>query len=198
MNGEIFERRRKFMQQSEEKQKELVGAIGAGDEHAMKDFFQLHHQAVYAYALRRLNNAGDAADVLNDVMMQVWRSAHRFKGESKVRTWLFSIANYKILDTYRKRYKSDHEELDDRMEDKNTEEPTVAIELSQHSDAIQKCMEGLSDNHRQVVHLAFFEEMAYPDIAAILECPTGTVKTRMMHAKKNLEKCLRRLLGELS
>jgi len=56
-------------------------------------------------------------------------------------------------------------------------------------------MEKLSDNHRQVVHLAFFEELAYSEISKIVYCPEGTVKTRMYHAKEALKRCLRQLIS---
>jgi len=159
----------------------------------MNRFFQRHHQSVYAFALRRLNEAADAADVLNDVMLQVWRGADRFAGNSKVSTWLLGIANHKILDIYRRRGRHAHEELDDSYEDESAGSAEADIALAQDAGMIKHCMEKLSAAHREVVHLAFYEDLAYPDIAAILECPPGTVKTRMMHARKNLKRCLQAL-----
>lgn len=159
----------------------------------MNRFFQRHHQAVYAFALRRLNEPADASDVLNDVMLQVWRSADRFAGQSKVTTWLLGIANHKILDIYRRRGRHDYDELDDSYEDENADNAETDIALAQDANMIKHCMDKLSAAHREVVHLAFYEDMAYPDIAEVLDCPTGTIKTRMMHAKKNLKRCLRAL-----
>jgi RNA polymerase sigma-70 factor (ECF subfamily) len=58
---------------------------------------------------------------------------------------------------------------------------------------VNHCLDELKSNHRQVVYLTFFEGRSYPEIANILQIPAGTVKTRMMHAKKQLMNCLTRL-----
>lgn len=168
----------------------LIQRIAAGSEQAMNQFFQRHHQSVYTFALRRLNEPADAADVLNDVMLQVWRGADRFAGQSKVTTWLLGIANHKIMDTYRKRKRHDHEELDHACEDQHAANEGFDIALAQDATMVKHCMDRLSEAHREVVHLTFFEDMSYPDIAKVVGCPPGTVKTRMMHAKKNLKRCL--------
>ena len=171
----------------------LIRQIASGNEAALNQFFQRHHQSVYLYALRRLNEAADAADVLNDVMLQVWRGADRFAGQSKVTTWLLGIANHKILDIYRHRKRTDYEELDECIEDEDADNALSGIALAQDAALIKHCMDKLSNAHREVVHLAYYEDMAYPDIAEVLGCPPGTVKTRMLHAKKNLKRCLQAL-----
>lgn len=162
----------------------------------MNRFFQRHHRSVYTFALRRLGEPADAADVLNDVMLQVWRGAGRFAGQSKVSTWLFGIANHKILDLYRRRGSVELQALDEGQEDESTRPAEEFVALAQNANLLRHCMEKLSAAHREIVHLTFFEEMSYPDIANLLNCPAGTVKTRMMHAKKNLKRCLHALGSE--
>ncbi len=169
----------------------LLRQIASGNEEAMKHFFERHQRSVYTYALRRLDNSADAADVLNDVMLQVWRGAGRFAGNAKVTTWLIGIANHKVIDHYRQRGRAHFEELDDRLDDENDDLVETGVAMLQNASLIKHCMEKLSDVHRTVVHLAFYEDMPYPEIAELLGCPAGTVKTRMMHAKKNLKRCLR-------
>jgi RNA polymerase sigma-70 factor (ECF subfamily) len=169
---------------------ELLRQIGGGSEAAMRQFFDAHQRLVYSFALRRLSDAADAADVLNDVMLQVWRSADRFAGKSKVTTWLLGIANHKVLDIYRRRGRNDYDELDDTFEDENAEVAGASIALAEDADLVRRCLDKLSEAHREVVYLTFYEEMSYPDIAEALDCPTGTIKTRMMHAKKHLHRCL--------
>jgi RNA polymerase sigma-70 factor (ECF subfamily) len=169
----------------------LLLQIADGSELAMNQFFQRHHQSVYAFALRRVGEPADAADILNETMLQVWRHAGRFGGQSKVTTWLLGIANHKILDVYRRRGRHQYDELDDEIEDEQAGNAEHDIALAQNAEMLRHCLEKLSTAHREVVHLAFYEEMAYPDIAEVLECPPGTVKTRMMHARQNLKRCLR-------
>ena len=168
----------------------LLEHIAAGDIKAMNAFFNRHQHRVYAFALRRLNDPADAADVLNDVMLQVWQGAGRFANHSKVTTWLLAIANHKILDIYRKRGRNLYEELDENIADEGNDPPLLDILRAQHSTLLARCLDKLPDRQRQVVHLAFYEDMSYQDIAATVNCPTGTVKTRMMHAKEKLKRCL--------
>lgn len=172
---------------------ELLRQVANGNEAAMHLFYQQYHRLVYAFALRRLNDAADAADVLNDVMLQAWRSADRFAGQSKVSTWLLGIANHKVLDIYRRRGRREFDEFDDTIEDEHAEVAGASLARVQDAEQVRRCLDKLSAAHREVVYLTFYEEMSYPDIAEALDCPTGTVKTRMMHAKKNLQRCLQSL-----
>lgn len=174
--------------------RELLNKIASGNEGAMNEFFSIYNSVVYAFALKRLNIAADAADVLNEVMILVWQKAHSFEGRSKVKTWLLGITNNKILDLLRKRGRVQYDEIDDQLEDENAGSGLLDISQAQDAIAIKQCMDKLSDSHQQVVHLTFYEELSYPEIAEVLGCPAGTVKTRMMHAKTNLKRCLQSLM----
>ena len=122
-------------------------------------------------------------------MLEVWRGASRFQGKSRVGTWLLGITHNKVVDYFRKNGRHLADELEDEPDEQgNTVDDCISA--MQQSKWIRYCMDRLSDDHRQVAHLAFFEELPYNEIAAILDCPQGTVKTRMFHAKRNLVKCL--------
>lgn len=172
----------------------LLEKIAGGSEQALNRFYQDHSSRVYNFAYKRLSDAVDAAEVLNQVMMDVWRNAGRFEGRSKVTTWLLGIAHHKVVDVLRKRGRNPGEALSEDPEDANT--PAAIDLLLQKQDAahVRTCLERLSDNHRQVVHMVFFEELPYSEIAQIMDCPEGTVKTRMFHAKQCLKQCLSKLL----
>ncbi len=169
----------------------LLVSIAGGSEAALTEFYRLYHSRIYSFIVRRLHNGADAADVLNEVMMEVWRHAAAFQGRSQVLTWVLGIAHHKTIDCLRRR--SPHLELEDGVEDNLEDERDGAPEiLAKQQDAalMRYCMEKLSDSHRAVVHLAFFQELSYAEVAAILVCPEGTVKTRMFHAKQKLKDCL--------
>lgn len=171
----------------------LLQRITGGDERAVEELYRAYHERIYAFAMKRLNNSADAADVLNDVMLEVWRSAFRFEGRSRPLTWILGIANYKIIDKLRKRYKVIHEEIDPQIPDPDNIPALDAIVGVEDARQLRDCLDELSDSHRMVVHLAFFEDLSYGEIARIADCPEGTVKTRMFHAKKLLKQCLVRL-----
>lgn len=159
----------------------------------MEEFYGMYEKDVYAFARARLDDPHAAADVVNEVMLVVWRTADRFKGGSKVRTWLLGIANNKVLDALRRRGRRPHEELDERLADDSSEAGERVVVAAQNSRSVKTCLKGLSDQHRQVVHLAFFEDLSYGEIAQIIGRPAGTVKTRMYHARISLKRCLERM-----
>lgn len=169
---------------------ELLAQIAEGDEMALSRFYQAYHARVYAFVLRRLNDPAEAAEVLNEVMLEVWRKANRFEGRSQPLTWVLGIAHHKALDALRRRGRHQAEELDEALPDDDSAPAAELLTAAQDAEMVRRCLEKLSDAHRMMVHLAFFEDLPYPDIARIADCPVGTVKTRVFHAKRLLKDCL--------
>lgn len=171
---------------------DLLARIAQGETAALERFYDQYHARVYAFALSRLGNAADAADILNEVMLEVWRHANRFEGRSRPLTWVLGIAHHKVIDQLRRR-KDPHVDVDEV--DIPDDVPTAADALVGLEDAerVRQCVEKLSAAHRLVVHLAFYDDLSYPEIAALAGCPVGTVKTRMFHARQLLKRCLAEL-----
>lgn len=171
----------------------LIRRMASGSEAALCEFYHAFHGRIYAFALKRLRNPADAADVLNEVMLEAWRSAARFEGRSKVLTWVLGIAHHKTIDNLRRRKNQPQDELDPELADDDSPSAIEALAGTQDAAQLRRCLEGLSDAHRLIVHLAFFEDLAYEEIAQIADCPVGTVKTRMFHARRLLKRCLTNL-----
>lgn len=174
----------------------LLARIAAGSQAALSCFYQDYHGSVYAFALRRLGNPADAAEILNEVMLEVWRYAHRYGRRAKVQTWVLGICNHKVIDMMRRRGRQSADSLEDDLSDPREASVLDALVGAQEAELVHRCLEELSDSHRQVVHLAFFEGLPYAEIAAIIGCPEGTVKTRMFHAKQKLKNCLTGLVAD--
>ena len=139
-----------------------------------------------------MNDSFEAADILNEVFLDVWLKAGNYEGRSKVSTWLFSIAYYKTMDRLRKK----KPELigEDHLADiaDNSPETISCMINAEGANDVRYCVKTLNIAHRTVMELAFFEEMSYREIAAIVDCPENTVKTRMFHAKQAMKRCLNR------
>ncbi len=174
---------------------QLLQQIADGDEEAMTSLYVAYESKIYAYAIKKLNDSQAAADIVHEVMMAAWKGAGKFQGRSKVKSWLFGIAHNKIVDYIRKDSRYDSDELDEELPDSSSHSSEELMEAAQNRDFLAFCMEKLSDLHRQVVHLAFIEDLAYGEIADIIGVPEGTVKTRMFHAKQLLKKCLAGRMG---
>ena len=172
---------------------ELLQQISQQKQHALKSFYELFETRVYHYAFSRLNDPFDAADTLNEVMLEVWKYASRFEGRSKVSTWLLGITKHKVYDRLRKRGPSQkHDDIEDHSDHltDNALPMERVLSAAQDADLIQRCLQGMNPVHREALHLAFFEDLPYQEIARIAQCPEGTVKTRVFHAKIALKNCL--------
>jgi len=165
--------------------------IAGGDQRALEHFYREYHGAVYQFALRLVRNPADAAELVNETMLEVWKAASGFRGGSRVKTWVLSITSHRAVDLLRrkKRHSGSVEIEDDIVDHAACALPDV-LSGAENARHVRTCIERLPERQRQVVHLTFFEQLAYPEIAQVLDVPTGTVKTRMMHAKAKLVHCL--------
>jgi len=175
--------------------KRLLALVAEGDQRAFEKLYRAQSRSVYAYVLNQLRNTVEAEVVLSETMFELWKCAAKFKGESTVRTWIFGIARNKMLMQFRAR-SMDHEDVDAYAEILPSDGPD-AIDLiadTQRQQGVKKCMEALSHNHRECLHLVFFESCSIGEIAAIQQVPSGTVKTRLHHARLKIKACLADLL----
>jgi len=168
----------------------LLQAIASGKESAMQQLYLLWQPRLLAFVARRLGDRHDAEDVVHEVMLDIWRQAGRFEGRSRPLTWAMSIAHHKLVDRQRKHYREDTTDDKALFEGDDETDLSAAVTGARDAKRLHDCLGRLSDAHRTAVHLAFFEELSYPDIAEIIACPVGTVKTRLFHARKLLKDCL--------
>ena len=168
----------------------LLQQTAAGDREALAALYQRHSKALYNYLLRLTTREAAAEDLLQEVFIAAWQGASTFEGRSKVTTWLFQIAHHKAVSWLRS-----HRETTD-LEDVVLPAPehspeALSLQTQQISD-LQQALEQLSPEHRAVVELAFLHELPYKEIAQIMDCPVGTVKSRMAYALRRLNGLLQR------
>jgi len=173
---------------------QLLAQIDQGDRVAFKELYSTLERPLYRFIQKKLNDPHRSSDILHDVFIEVWRHAGRFEGRSTAKSWIFGIANNKVIDVFRKESRM---ELPGELPEEIDESPageacTLAAQESAH---IQVCLGELKAGHRDVVHLAFFEDMSYGDISKALALPEGTIKTRIFHAKQKLLHCLSARFG---
>lgn len=174
---------------------QLLKRIGEGNETAFADFYRLFENRLYRFIKSKLNDSFEAADILNETFLEVWRKADTFEGRSKVSTWLFGIAYFKTVDRMRKQ-KLVLVDNDEFLEIVDESDDAMACLLTKERGAhVRHCLDKLKLAQRSVMELAFFEDMSYGDIATAVDCPENTVKTRMFHAKQAMKNCLSRRLG---
>jgi RNA polymerase sigma-70 factor, ECF subfamily len=176
---------------------QLLQRIGRQDQAAFRQLYKAFSPRVFAYVQNMLNDHARAEEVLVDTLYEVWRQPQRFRGDSQFSTWLIGIARRKALMAYRARRPDEvHGDLEDIAEITASETPDGYAELAskQRREGVQHCMGKLSDEHRECLHLVFYEGMGLAEVAEVQNCPEGTVKTRLFHARQKIKNCLKSLL----
>ncbi len=169
----------------------LIGRIATGDKLAMQVLFARHHVRVYRFVLRLVRNPTLAEDLISEVFLDVWRQAAKFEARSAVSTWLLAIARFKALSSLRKRTEEElDQETADAIEDTG-DNPEVAIQKKDTSEALRKCLTQLSPEHREIIDLVYYHEKSIDEVAGIVGIPENTVKTRMFYARKKLSELLK-------
>ena len=125
-------------------------------------------------------------------MLEIWRKADRFEGRSSLKTWIFSIAKNKSIDRNRKSSRIDYTDENTDIEDVTLTAVDV-LAISQEANTVREAVAQLKPEHRRAIHLSFFEDLTYKEIAEIEGCPEGTIKTRILYAKRNLQHILQDL-----
>lgn len=169
--------------------KALLARIASGDRTAMQRLYEKYSDAIYRFLRARMSDRFEAADVMQETFLEVWRGAARFEGRSSVTTWMYGIARNKSVDRMRRSGRLVVSEPDTTIADE-APDPEALAEAASDAEKLRGCMDGLSVPHRAAIELAFFQDLAYRDIAEIEGVPVGTVKTRILNAKELLKRCL--------
>ena len=170
----------------------LVDRARLGDRHAF-DLLVLKYQSRLLSLVNRLvSNQSDALDVLQDTFVKAYRSLHTFRGESAFYTWLYRIA----VNTAKNHLASKLKEVKDvSVDDEATGELSVLQDLSAPDEeagaeelqrAILHAIEQLPDDLKQALTLRELEGMSYDEIALAMNCPIGTVRSRIFRARDHV------------
>ena len=168
----------------------LLEKVRRGDRGAFEQLYRAYHPRLTRFLLRLVRRPQLVEEALNDTLMVVWQRPDSFHGGSKLSTWIFAIAYRKAMKALG-RFDDPREDPDgfERADDGPGPEENSAGVLRR--DLLARAMDELSPAHRAVVDLTYYHELDYNEIARILDCPVGTVKTRMFHARRQL----RRIVG---
>ncbi len=174
----------------------LLEKVGSGDQSAFTTLYRSVNRRIFAFALNQLRDESRAEEVVVDTMHEVWKHPERFNATSKFSTWVLGIARYKILNAFRANTHT-YDELTDEMSETVASDEASPLDLlagSQRQAGVRECMDKLTTDHRECMHLVFFEGLSLGEIAALQACPENKIKTRLFHARQKIKNCLRLLL----
>lgn len=174
-----------------ERDGELLQRIAGGDRQALADLYAAHRLPLFHYLLHLTPDRGIAEELLQDTLVAVWRNAAGYAGHASVKAWLFGIARRRAYKRLRRR-DPDTAGLEALEELPAADpDPEAALLARVEREAVLAALDRLTEVHREVVLLAFAQELSYAEIAEVLSVPLGTVKSRLSNARRALRELLR-------
>jgi RNA polymerase sigma-70 factor (ECF subfamily) len=185
---------------------ELVQRARRGDREAFRSLVERYQHKVTALATGMLRNRDDALDVVQDTFAKAYQSLDRFKGESNFYTWLYRITLNLCIDHQRRvarmplapieASESPEESpgINASRDDAQRDDPLQRVHESEVGHRIRQAIAELTPEHRAVILLREVEGLSYEEISLALECPKGTVMSRLHYARRQLQARLRELL----
>jgi RNA polymerase sigma-70 factor (ECF subfamily) len=165
---------------------DLLTAVAAGNRRALEELYLGYHRRLTRFLSRITPRYENVEEIINDTFMVVWQSAKDFRHASQVSTWIIGIAYRTALKSLRRqKHHAGARSLDDCPE--QTTDPTLDTEIQ---DWLRHGLNQLSAEQRLTLELAYHMGHSLEEIAAITECPVGTVKARMFHAREKLRQYL--------
>jgi RNA polymerase sigma-70 factor (ECF subfamily) len=164
--------------------------VAAKDRRAFEALYNLYYRRLFGYLLKLTRKAELVEEVLNDVMLAIWKGAGTFDGRSRPSTWIFGIAYHKALKALARRSRESDGDPEEGPEPVDADEPESLAARRELAGVLGRAIGALSPEQRAVVELTYYYGMAYQEIAEIVGCPVNTVKTRMFHARRRLKELL--------
>ena len=162
----------------------LLQRVAKKDREAITELYRIYHARLFKFVYRLTNSYTAADELVNDIMLVVWRNAADFRGESRVSTWIFGIAYRQSMRRMSRRQirlwsRKDPDEL-----------ASVGNRDLESEDWIRHGLDLLPAAQKLTMILVFYLGLSYTEAARLTGCPVNTVKTRMFHARRKLREFL--------
>ena len=177
-------------------QPELIARLRKGELSAVGEAYDQHHEQVRCFARRLVGDESAAEDLVQETFLTLPRAIRRFEGRSSLRTFLVAIAanhsRHHIRGAARRRQAMDKAAKETIAPGHSIApaDPEQEIQRRQMAQILTRCLDQLSHDHRLVFILCEVEDYTSGRAAEVLSVPEGTVRTRLMHAKKKLRALL--------
>jgi RNA polymerase sigma-70 factor (ECF subfamily) len=178
----------------------LVERCAAGDEAACAEVVAEHQRMVVQLAMNLLTDRDEAMDLSQEVFLRVFRTIHRFRGQSSLRTWIYRIAVNQARNRHRfwrRRHRADQVSLDQHVETHgeflsgSESTPDRMLAQKELASRLQEALDGLPFDQRTAIVLREIDGLSYEEIAFSLGVAIGTVKSRLTRARQALRRELR-------
>ena len=182
---------------------ELVERSRRGDREAFRALVERYQRKVAALALGMLRNREDALDIVQDTFTKAYQSLDKFKGDSSFYTWIYRIGVNLCIDHQRRESRyvqmgndqndAGEEVIPPSPEDLERDQPFELARSTEIGTHLVEAINELTPEHRAVILLREVDGLSYEEISQVLDCPKGTVMSRLHYARRQLQARLRGL-----
>lgn len=190
---------------SADSDKQLVARVQKGDRRAFDLLVIKYQKRIIALAYRFVNDSMEAQDIAQEAFIKAFRAAPGFRGDSAFYTWLYRITINTAKNYLQSRGRraplhdvniDDDEQFVADVNFENNASPEALMQREQLKEVIFKCMAQLPDELQQAIKLREIDGMSYEDIAISMNCPIGTVRSRIFRAREAIDKQIQPLLEQ--
>jgi RNA polymerase sigma-70 factor (ECF subfamily) len=170
---------------------DLLDQVAQGDESAFRAIYDRAAGQVLGTVRRILRDPAQSEEVMQEVLLEVWRTAARFDPEAgSAAAWIMMLAHRRAVDRVRSEHSAAQRELRAAVLTVDYDQVTEAVETSLDHERVRRCLTTLTDLQREAVTLAYYQGYTYREVAELLGVAEGTVKTRMRDGLIRLRDCL--------
>ena len=191
------------MTSAQQSDQQLVARVQKGDNRAFDLLVLKYQHKIFGLISRYVRDTDEIQDVAQEAFIKAFRALPRFRGDSAFYTWLYRIAintakNYLVSRSRRPPARDidveDAEYYESASSLKNIENPENALYGEELKQVVDSAIKELPEDLRTAVTLREFEGLSYEDIADVMDCPVGTVRSRIFRARESIDKHVRRQL----
>jgi RNA polymerase sigma-70 factor (ECF subfamily) len=169
---------------------QLVKRCQAGDISAFDDIVHRHKDRIYRLVYRMLRDSDSVNDVAQDIFVRAYRRINDFQYRSSFSTWLTRVAMNHCINYLRRKKRFRFFPAGILPNANSSDEPHAVVERTEECEKVYQAINALSPNGKAVIILHYFEDHSCGEVASILDCSIGTVKSRLFHARRELKKRL--------
>jgi RNA polymerase sigma-70 factor (ECF subfamily) len=168
-----------------------IAAVARGDQAAFTVVYDRTAAAVLGTVRRVLRDPAQSEEVMQEVLLEVWRTAARFDpAAGSASAWIMTLAHRRAVDRVRSEQRANERELRAATSSIAYDEVTDTVEARLEHERVRRCLAALTELQRESVTLAYYRGYSYPEVAQLLGVAVGTVKTRMRDGLIRLRDCL--------
>ena len=172
---------------------DIVHRCKDGERAAFAELFEMYQPRLKYYVRRLDGESGGGDDMLQDIWLTVFEKIDKLKDARAFAVWLYRIARNKVYSGFRRKERFVRLPEDDELPVSDSDEPAFDAD---DAEKLHRALGGLSPYHREVLMLAFVEQMSYKSIADVVGCSIGTVRSRLFYAKRSLRREMERDNGQ--